>query len=175
MNIVIASKNPVKVSAVKAAFISYFPKIHLVFQTVTVPSGVSHQPMDEEETLTGAVNRATGAKKQIPDADFWVGIEGGVHAVNREMMTFAWVVIIGKEKTGKGRTASFFLPDKIVRLIRSGKELGEADDVVFGKTNSKQEMGAIGLLTDNRITRKTLYEPAIIIALVPFIKKELFF
>ncbi|PIS15796.1 inositol monophosphatase, partial [Candidatus Roizmanbacteria bacterium CG09_land_8_20_14_0_10_41_9] len=87
---------------------------------------------------------------------------------------FAWVVIIGKKKTGKGRTASFFLPDKIVQLIHSGKELGEADDIVFGKTNSKQEMGAIGLLTDNRITRKTLYEPAVIIALVPFVKKDLF-
>jgi non-canonical (house-cleaning) NTP pyrophosphatase len=45
---------------------------------VSVPSGVSIQPMSSQETLRGAFNRAHGAFELIPTGDFWVGIEGGV-------------------------------------------------------------------------------------------------
>jgi non-canonical (house-cleaning) NTP pyrophosphatase len=46
--------------------------------------------------------------------------------------------------------------------------LGEADDIVFGRSNSKQKEGAIGLLTGNVVDRAGLYEHAVILALVPF-------
>lgn len=55
-----------------------------------------------------------------------------------------------------------------------GKELGEADDLVFGQTNSKQANGAVGILTDNVLTRTTFYEPAVILALIPFKNPELY-
>jgi inosine/xanthosine triphosphatase len=32
------------------------------------------------------------------------------------------------------------LPPKIVELLQQGMELGDADDIVFGQTNSKQKM-----------------------------------
>ena len=47
-------------------------------------------------------------------------------------------------------------------------ELGQADDVVFGATNSKQAMGAVGLLTGGLISRADLYRPAVLLALIPF-------
>jgi non-canonical (house-cleaning) NTP pyrophosphatase len=47
-------------------------------------------------------------------------------------------------------------------------ELGDADDVVFGRTNSKQENGAVGLLTENVIDRTAYYVQALILALIPF-------
>jgi len=59
-------------------------------------------------------------------------------------------------------------------LIRQGKELGEADDIVFGRSNSKQENGAVGLLTDNAIDRAQLYEHAMILALIPFKNEALY-
>ncbi len=34
-------------------------------------------PMSDAETLMGATNRANNAKKEVPDADYWVGLEGG--------------------------------------------------------------------------------------------------
>jgi non-canonical (house-cleaning) NTP pyrophosphatase len=52
--------------------------------------------------------------------------------------------------------------------------LGEADDIVFGRSNSKQDNGAVGLLTDNVIDRAQLYEHAMILALIPF-KNELLY
>ncbi len=71
-------------------------------------------------------------------------------------------------RIGKGRTCTFFLPPKIAALIQEGKELGEADDIVFGRTNSKQANGAVGLLTDDNVTRVTYYEQAMFFALTFF-------
>jgi non-canonical (house-cleaning) NTP pyrophosphatase len=47
-------------------------------------------------------------------------------------------------------------------------ELGHADDLVFNKSNSKQENGAVGILTENVIDRAEFYKQAVILALIPF-------
>lgn len=76
-----------------------------------------------------------------------------------------------KSKNGvvsQGRTASFYLPKEIVALIKMGKELGEAGDIVFKRTNSKQSNGAVGILTGDVLTRADYYETAVIMALIPF-------
>jgi len=113
--------------------------------------------------------------KLTPRADFFVGIEGGIEEKNFEMEAFAWIVIKTKENEfGKGKTGTFFLPPQVAELIKQGKELGDADDMVFGKTNSKQENGAVGILTDNVIDRTKYYVDAIIFALIPFKNKALY-
>ena len=88
------------------------------------------------------------------------------------MAAFAWVVVLTPRRIGKGRTGAFFLPRKVANLIRQGQELGEADDMVFGRSNSKQDVGAVGLLTGNVVDRARLYEQAVILALVPFKNPE---
>lgn len=171
--VVVASQNPVKIEAVRIGFAKMFPNEVFDFQGMSVPSGVSSQPIGEKETLTGAKNRVKNISHII--SDYWVGIEGGSKHVGQGMETFAWVVIKSKNKyLSKGRTASFFLPKKVVELINQGKELGEADDIVFGRTNSKQSNGAVGLLTDDILTRSTYYETAVILALIPFKNPSLY-
>ena len=172
--VIIASKNPVKINAVKKGFKKMFPNENFDFNGVSVPSNVSDQPLSNIETLTGANNRAKNAKIQFKNASYWVGIEGGIQPNNEEMEAFAWVVIKSNLKTGKSRTGTFFLPPKIVKLINEGLELGDADDIVFNKSNSKQENGAVGLLTNNIINRTSYYFEAIILALIPF-KNEQFY
>lgn len=172
--IVLASMNPVKVRAALHGFKTMHPEETFELETVSVDSGVGKQPMNSEETLQGAYNRARSAAKLVPRGDFWVGIEGGVEERGNEMAAFAWVVVLGKDRAGQGRTGTFFLPENVARLVRAGKELGEADDIVFGKTNSKQDNGAIGILTGDVIDRAKLYEQAVILALVPFKNPELY-
>jgi inosine/xanthosine triphosphatase len=58
--------------------------------------------------------------------------------------------------------------------VKEGKELGDADDIVFGRINSKRENGAIGILSNNVINRAGLYEQAVILALVPFVQSRLY-
>jgi non-canonical (house-cleaning) NTP pyrophosphatase len=89
-------------------------------------------------------------------------------------MAFAWIVISDGEKTGKARTASFFLPSEVAKLVHQGMELGDADDQVFKKSNSKQKNGAVGLLTNDAITRKSLYLPAVQMAFIPFLNPKLY-
>lgn len=175
MKIIIASKNPVKIEAVENGFAEMFPDWTLETEGVSVPSEVSNQPMGDEETFTGALNRAKNARKSLPNADFWVGVEGGnIRHGENEMEVMAWIVVLSKDKIGKARTAGFFLPQKIVDLINQGYELGDADDIVFKLDNSKQQMGSAGLLTDGVMNRLRFYVPAVILALIPFYKKELF-
>lgn len=172
--IVIASTNPVKIEAVRRGFSSMFPDQLFTTEWVSTPSGVRDQPLSDQETLLGASNRAHTAAQMLPQADYWVGIEGGIEDWGEEMLAFAWVVVYTPQLTGKGRTGGFFLPPAVAALIRQGVELGEADDIVFSKNNSKQANGAIGILTGDVIDRMRLYEHAVILALAPFRNLDLY-
>ena len=173
--VIVASTNPVKVEAAQIGFAKMFPNESFDVHGISAPSEVSEQPMSSNETLMGATNRAHNVSKFVPEADYWIGIEGGTEDVNKELEVFAWVVVKSKDgKIGKGKTGSFFLPQKIAELVRQGVELGEADDIVFGRTNSKQTNGAIGILTDDVITRTTYYVPAVVMALIPFKNEALY-
>ena len=172
--IIVASKNPVKIAAVETAYNKLFPKMKFSIKGVAVPSEVSDQPMTDMETLAGATNRVRNARQAFSEADYWVGIEGGIEQMGEEMAAFAWIVVEGKDKNGKAKTGLFFLPPPVVQLINAGKELGEADDIVFGHSNSKQKGGAVGLLTNNVMNRTSLYVSGVILALLPFKNPELY-
>uniref|UniRef100_A0A7R9WWK8 inosine/xanthosine triphosphatase n=1 Tax=Craspedostauros australis TaxID=1486917 RepID=A0A7R9WWK8_9STRA len=75
---------------------------------------------------------------------------------------------------GTAKTATFQLPTKLVDLIRDGMELGHADDKVFGRTNSKHGSGTVGVLTNNLIDRSHYYEHALQLALVPWIRPDVY-
>ncbi|RQV99292.1 DUF84 family protein, partial [bacterium] len=128
----------------------------------------------DSEVIKGAETRANNVKTESPNADYWVGIEGGIEDTEFGMTAFAWIVIMSEKKIGRGRTGTFFLPEKVAQLVRQGKELGEANDIVFNRSNSKQNDGAIGLLTGNVIDRTKLYEHGVIMALVGFKNPSLY-
>lgn len=170
MKIVVASTNPVKIAATEEGFRRMFPGETFEMAGVSVPSGVSDQPMGDEETYAGAHNRIKAAARMYPGAEYYVGLEGGCedHAIGG-LCAFAWVVVEDAQgKEGKGRTSIFFLPEAVASLVRSGIELGHADDQVFGRENSKQGNGAVGILTGDVTTRESYYADAVVMALIPF-------
>ena len=173
--VIVASNNPVKIKSTQIGFESMFLEDKFVFEGVEVGSDVSDQPMGDEETFKGAYNRASKAREKFAAADFWVGIEGGnIDHDNSEMEAMAWIVVLSQSKMGKARTAGFFLPQKVIELIKQGYELGHADEIVFGLSNTKQKMGTTGLLTNNVIDRTQYYTQAVILALIPFLKTDLY-
>lgn len=174
MKVVVGSTNPVKIACAKSAFGKVFPGEPLEISGYAVPSDVTDQPMSDEETITGALNRAGNSRKKIQDADFWVGIEGGCCFHGDDFEAFAWMVVMSKNQIGKARTSTFILPEKVANLVKQGMELGEADDFVFQRQNSKQKNGAVGLLTHDLIDRKAYYEQALILALIPFVNQEIY-
>jgi len=173
--ILVASTNPVKIQAALQGFQRMFPDETFSASGVALPSGVSDQPMTSVETLHGAFNRAQAAHAHDSSADYWVGIEGGCEDMDGDLVCFAWVVVIGRERVGKGQTGTFVLPLEVARLVRQGVELGIADDRVFGRSNSKHSNGAIGLLSGDVVDRLSYYVHAMIMALVPFKNPQLTF
>lgn len=172
----IASANPVKIKAAEKGFSIMMPGQGFDFFGKGVESGISEQPKGLTETCLGAQNRIRNLKNIIPGADYYVGIEGGIRQQGDHWFAFAWVVVeSGDGLLGKAQTGHFMLPSPVVELIQKGYELGHADDIIFGTENSKQKSGAVGILTDNIIDRSEYYLHAMILALIPFKKRDLFF
>ncbi|EGQ8450237.1 TPA: inosine/xanthosine triphosphatase [Vibrio parahaemolyticus] len=168
--VVIASLNPAKINAVKSAFQSAFPQQAFEFVGISVPSEVADQPMTNEETHRGAVNRVKNAKVEMPTADFYVGLEAGIEG----NVTFAWMVIESDTHRGESRSASLMLPPEVLAQLADANELGDVMDKVFGTENIKQKGGAISLLTQNQLTRSSVYHQALILALIPFTNPDHF-
>lgn len=172
MIVVVASGNPAKLRAVSEAFATQFPNKTPELLSVGVTSGVSDQPVSDDETRCGARNRANHASEAVPNANFWIGLEGGVAAFDEQLMAFAWVAVKGPAgNISEARSVTLPLPPAVKTLMDAGLELGEANDRVFSTVNSKQKGGAYGLLSDGLYTRESIYCQTLIIALIPFVNE----
>jgi len=168
----VGSLNPVKLSCVAAAIAEFWPAARAV--GVEVDSKVGAQPSSEREMYRGALHRAGEALRRLPAAHYGVGLEGGVLDGEDGMWALAWAVVVDRSgRIGKGKTGHFLLPAGVARLVREeGLELGDADDRFFGRSNSKQKEGAIGILSDGRLSRQGLYKQGVLFALLPFLHPE---
>lgn len=175
IKIIVGSKNPVKLKAAEKAFSTLFPKFTVSVEGVSVPSGVAAQPMSDHETKAGAIERVKGVRKLHPEADFWVGLEGGIERLDGRLWCFAWAIVGSSDQIGEGRSAAFPLPNEISKLVEQGHELGTADDMLFGRVNSKQQDGTVGILTHGALTRLDYYVQPLMLALIPALNRELDF
>lgn len=174
MKIAVGSNNPAKIKAVQTAFQQVFSKQEIHVEGVTVSSEVPDQPMHQEETIRGARNRAMKSLAHT-QADFGVGLEGGLQEIDGHWFTCGWIVIIDKKgKEGIGSSISMELPEKVMLHIRNGIELGKATDAIFHTVNAKHSQGYFGLMTDDAITRDRAYSDAVLSALSRFIHPEVF-
>ena len=170
----VASKNPVKIDAARQGLETVFPGYEFELKGFSAPSGVPDQPIGTNETLLGAQNRLEFLKEKKDTPDYYVAIEGGIRRESEDCFAFAWILIENNNGLrGKAQTGHFMLPPGIVDLLDKGYELGDADDIVFNKKNSKQKGsqknpesldGIGGDPTGNRTpvsgVRELLYYPA---------------
>jgi len=142
------------------------------------------------------------ANKVFPHLSF--GLEGGLewssnlldHDDEKTLWCMAWMAVYGRRKSllvdlmasnkskcwqpdkkpifSVAKTGKFMLPPTINKLIKEGMELGDADDTIFGRVRSKHGSGTVGYLTDGMIDRAAYYEHALILALVPWIRPDVY-
>lgn len=177
VKIIVGSLNPVKVEATREAFANYYDDIDVL--GIKAQSGVSDQPLGEE-TFLGAENRSRSlmilANEKNIFADFFVGIEGGVSNIYDRWFAFGCVCIINEHmQKSFGTSAYFELPESITERLLKREELGAIMDEVMNMSNTKQKGGAISFFTNGVMSRKELYIPGIISALVPFNHEDLYF
>ncbi|HXT17437.1 MAG TPA: inosine/xanthosine triphosphatase [Gemmatimonadaceae bacterium] len=169
--IAVGSTNPVKCGAVRAVLAPLAPQAHV--EGIAVASTVSDQPFGDDETIRGALARATAARDAL-GADLGVGIEGGVvEQSDGRMRTCAWAAIIDKAgRSGVGGSLAMPLPDAVAAMIRDGLELGHAMDRLVGEHDTKRGKGAVGILTAGLVDRQRAYEVLVMYALAPFLSPD---
>lgn len=163
--VAIGTRNPVKVSAVKKFFKRVFPKKKFNFVPVEVP-GAPSQPFDSE-TLGGAKTRALESLKLVPEAEYGVGVEGGIRTIGSQSFIEGWVAV--SDRAGKvtlGFGGGPILPSALMRkIVNERKEMGVAADELLGTKDIKHSIGMMGISTGGLITREDAFVYAGTIAL----------
>ncbi|WP_019243913.1 MULTISPECIES: DUF84 family protein [Bacillus] len=154
MKIAIGSNNPAKIEAVQKTFTGRNNQII----PMNVSSGVSEQPFSDEETIQGAINRAQACLRET-EAQIGIGLEGGVVQTSYGLFLCNWgaLVIDGKEPIIAGG-ARIPLPKEITERLLLGEELGPIMDDFTKQKNIRKKEGAIGIFTNEAITRSQMFE-----------------
>lgn len=169
LKVAVGSLNKIKIDATRSAFLRFYKNIDVF--GVDVQSGVPEQPR-EDETRQGSINRA---KRCIGDADYGVGLEAGVFETEDGLYDVQYCSII--DKAGKvtiGHGPGFRYPDAVKEKVENGWTVGDAFNTMYEWERKGMGEGAIGCLTKGVVTRTQLSEQAVIAALVPRIKREMF-
>lgn len=154
MIVAVGSKNPAKVDAVRQIFQNNEDQVI----ALEVPSGVHSQPFSDEETIEGAINRAKACLKE-PNVQIGIGLEGGVVKTSFGLFLCNWgaLVVKGREPIIAGG-ARIVLPKEIENRLLSGEELGPVMDEYTNQKNIRKKEGAIGVFTNEAITRSQMFE-----------------
>lgn len=170
MRIVVGSKNPAKVDAVREILQDYPHLMDAKVMGVETPSGVPDQPTSIEEITQGAVNRA---RSSFDECDYAIGIESGIMKVPHTKSGYleaCVAVIFDGTNHHLGLSSGFESPDtEIVRLvIEEGYNFADAANKT-GLTSDPaigQNEGVIGILTKGRLDRKAYTKEALRTALI---------
>ncbi len=167
----VGTDNPVKVRAVRRVFGDLFDRVRV--RAVAVPPGVPEQPIDQQAPV-GAMNRARGS---LQDADFGVGIEAGLlwDASVGDFLDVQYCAVVDRAgRVTLGHGPGFEYPPRVVEAVRAGKTVSQAMEELTGIRKIGSKHGAIGYLTERRMDRDTLTEAAVLMAMVPRIRRELY-
>ena len=172
MKVAIGSTNPTKVAAVESIVKQMWPDAEIV--ALAVSSGVSEMPMSDNETITGARNRARAARTAA-HADLGIGLEGGVHSDPLGLLLQGWVVVTdGNGREGVAGAGRLPLPPMIADRVLAGEELGPVMDDLLDESNVKAKGGAVGALTGGLIPRTLSFSLGVGYAMAPFVAPEFY-
>lgn len=151
MKIVIGSYNNTKIQAVKAVF------PHWTVIPKDVPSHVSPQPIGDEETLRGAVNRAKAGQTSEQNS-IGIGLEGGVMYLEDGLYLCNWGALVdinGEVYTASG--ARIKLPKAFQKKINDGYELSTIMNEYTKRHDIRHHEGAIGIFTKNQVPSDEMF------------------
>ncbi|MFX0126238.1 MAG: inosine/xanthosine triphosphatase [Candidatus Hodarchaeota archaeon] len=180
IEVLVVSKNPVKIRAAQEAFSSFYEK--LVISNIEIseidPTGVhvKTQPLGEEQTYETSRWRVNSARDHRPGFDFYVGIEGGVVLTRNNPRIIVYSSVSNNSFIETIRGCEIPLPQNLyTQLINSpNSELGDLITNISGISNIKQKEGAVGFFTRKIVTRFDILKQSVIMALIPFLNPNLF-
>ncbi len=173
IKVVVGSTNKVKVDAVRNVFTQAFGLVEI--SSVEPDQEVGRQPL-ETKTIEGAIQRARTALVK-GGADFGVGVEAGLFysQILKKYLDIQYCAIVdsgGRMTVGHG--PGFEYPPEVVANVLKGGTVGDTMSEITGIESIGHKMGSIGYLSDGLIDRTSLTEIAVLMALIPRIRKELY-
>lgn len=167
----VGTKNPAKVRAVRRAFRS--ARISASVRGIQTESSVPAQPF-EHDIVKGAIRRA---RSSIGRGDFGIGIEAGLvwHAGVRDHFDVQYCAIV--DRAGRltvGHGPGFVHPPGVIEKVKGGATVGDAMAEVSGIPEIGSKFGAIGYLTKRAMDRDVLTEVAVLMAMIPRIRSDLY-
>lgn len=159
MKAILGSINPDKIKIVKNAL----GELHLDLEVegVKADSEIADQPLDKETTKQGAVNRARNAKEINPNANFWIGLEGGLQDFGDGFRLVAYACLIdndGNEFVDEGE--EIHLPEEVSKRVKNGEWFG----------NVIREYAKDHKIDENLVTRLAPFSQAVQNAYVEYLK-----
>lgn len=168
----VGSANPVKIAATRRAFGRAFRNVNI--QAAKVDSAVRAQPF-EQETTAGAIARARAA---IGGGDYGVGIEAGLFwdEAAKDYLDVQYSAIVDKRDILTiGHGPGFRYPPQVITLVKQGKTVEEAMEALAGVRGIGKKEGAVGWLSEGATDRARITEAAVLMALIPRIRRDLYF
>ncbi|MBU4535175.1 MAG: inosine/xanthosine triphosphatase [Euryarchaeota archaeon] len=176
MKAIVGSKNPVKAQAVENILKKIYPEQEVEVLSREVDSGVPDQPLGQDETIQGAINRAR--KAYSDEFNLSVGIESGLMPVKETITGYVdmqWCAIYDGEKITLGVSAGFEYPPHVVEEVLKGREVGHIMDELTGVDNLGKKRGAVSYLTDGLLDRVGNSEQCVLMAMVPWMNAKTFY
>lgn len=177
MIVTLSSKNPSKLDASRHACTRVFGE-SCVVRGIECLEDLPEQPLGQDETRSCALARARFALDKDPEAEYGVGLEGGV---SFDGWLINCVAVIRRRRPGSNNEEnhvwglSFPLPPAAAdRILRNKEEMGPVMDDLLKSSQSKGKLGSIGVLTDGHLSRAQMWESALITAFIPFLNPELY-
>lgn len=124
MKVALGSANEDKIKILQETLGEFDP--HLKIKGVKVSSEIGEQPLSEEKTIRGAIKRAVKALEIESEADFSVGLEGGLQKIEGGGYFLICAAAIC-DKNGQiflGLGSKLQLPRKVSEEIKKGGFFG---------------------------------------------------
>lgn len=167
----VGSMNRVKRAAAEKACRELFGETTVL--CCAADSGVAATPRTDEEMIAGALARARQAFA-LGGADLGVGLEGGVAPSTHGPLLKGWAAVCDGRREHIGASPSVPFPAHLLERVGEGGELAHVMDEVSGRKGVRENEGAFGILTRNRITRTESFALALFCALAPIANQELY-
>lgn len=172
MNVIVATRNPIKVEAVRSAFARFHPELVVRVKGVEVALETPEQPIGSE-IEAGAIARAQAAARK-GDVDLGLGIEAGLMRLpgsDRWLSVQVCAIAAHDGRVSVGAGPGYELPTAIRDAVLAGEPLREAFCRILGDEDADRR-GAVYRLTGGRIDRLALTEQAVLMALASTLRSE---
>ncbi|MCK4934281.1 MAG: DUF84 family protein [Simkaniaceae bacterium] len=160
-SLVVGSTNPIKIQAAKNAL----GDTDMDVIGCPASSGARPQPLSEEETRQGAINRAKDCLLKT-DADFGIGLEAGIFFLNDNIYLCHWGALVDRnENVYISNSPLILLPNEYRKPLLAGQNLGEIMHHSIGIQDLEAKEGAIGIFTENRLNCEQLLTEVVTVLL----------